>query len=367
MRPAALIIFSASVTLASCMSTSDTHSRRDAPRSRLARLHEQSTLNEVLIQSEILADATNHTLAHELRSGTRPNRITGHSQSKWQEPEQATARGRAIKQQAQRIQGPGDKRSYKHAKANALQHTPERTGNGLRPWRLRWQPLEISLNHGIGDVMVRSDGSRLGDRTDAAFAQIKADGGHGAGLHAEWWDSDSTLFSGKFMNDGVVPKVADAELGGVDLFPHLRFDYQYGEWHIPVRIGLFADWHQLDHQEARVEREWLSFGPRILIEPTLTMFHKDDGDIHLFGRIGGDLGTAWFSEEFRNGDEKDIIPRWACEIGAGIRGTYGSWHAEISYRLQHTMYGETQGQLFGNPGRTELQRQQLFFGIGFTY
>jgi hypothetical protein len=294
-------------------------------------MHEQRTLNEVLAHATTRAPA----LA--------------------QEP--------ATKLPPKPVQGPDSEQSPSHT----AQRPPERAVDGLRPFRLRWQPLKVTLNYGVGDIMVRSNNGRLNDRTGAMFARAMLDGGHGAGLHAEWWNSDANLFSGKFMSDGVAPNVADAELGGVDLFPHARFEYQYGDWNVPVRIGLFADWQQLDHQQARVEREWLSFGPRILVEPTQMLLQSDTGSLHLFARIGVDIGAAWFSEEFRNGDDKDMTPRWAGEIGGGLRGTYGAWHAELSYRLHHTTYGETQGDLFGNPGRTELQRQQVFFGIGYTY
>ena len=105
--------------------------------------------------------------------------------------------------------------------------------------------------------MVRADGTRYGDRTHATFVRARLDSGQGTALHAEFWGSDSDLFAGKFMSDGVAPKVADAQLGGIDVFPHVRFDNQFGNWSVPVRVGLFGDWSRLDHQQARVKREWL--------------------------------------------------------------------------------------------------------------
>lgn len=247
------------------------------------------------------------------------------------------------------------------------QRLPAGPQAGLRSFHHAWQPLVTTLDYGVGDVMVRADGTRLNDRADAAFARARIDSGAGAALHAEWWGSDSELFAGKFISDGVEPKKAHAELGGADVFPHYRFDNTSGNWSIPVRFGLFADWHQLDHQQARVEREWLSFGPRLVIEPTWKMLEGRDSSLHLFTRVGADAGAAWFTEEYRNGDDRDFLPRWAGEVGAGLRGEYGAWHFELGYRLHHTMYGESQGDLFGSPGRTELQRQQLFFGLGVSY
>lgn len=239
--------------------------------------------------------------------------------------------------------------------------------NGPRLFRNAWQPLVATFDYGVGDVMVRADGTLLNDRTDAAFACVRIDAGTGAALHAEWWGSDSELFAGVLIDAGVELKKANAELGGADVFPHHRFDNTIGDWSIPVRFGLFADWHQLDHQQARVEREWLSFGPRLVIEPTWKLLDGRDTNLHLFTRVGVDAGAAWFSEEFRNGDDRDSLLRWGGEIGAGFRGEFGSWHIELGYRLNHTMYGESQGDLFGSPGRTELQRQQLFFGLGINY
>lgn len=267
------------------------------------------------------------------------------------------------KLQPKPTQGPGSAQDPNHID----QQLPQRPGFGPRSYRESFRPLEATLDYGIGNIMARADGTRFNDRTDAAFARARLDTGSGAALHAEWWGSDSNLFSGQFMNDGVVPKVANAELGGIDLFPHVRFDHQHGDWSVPVRVGMFTDWQQLDHQQAGVEREWLSFGPRIIVEPTWTMAQGDHGSLNLFARVGGDVGAAWFSEEFRNGDDRDMTPRWAGEIGGGLRGVYGAWHAELGYRLHHTTFGKTQGDLLGQPGRTELQRQQVFFGFGFTY
>lgn len=359
MRPAAILTLSVSVALASCASPTPSIDWRDNQRTRLVRSHEQRTLTDVL--ADVIARAP--TTASELPA-TAPvaNIATGRVVER-KGPEPPLAREPATKLRRKPVQGPSSEQDPNHID----QRLPERADVGARSFHQRWQPLEATINYGVGDIMVRADGTRLNDRTDAVFARARLDGRHGAALHAEWWDSDANLFAGQFINDGVVPKAANAELGGIDLFPHIRFDHQHGDWSVPVRFGLFADWQQLDHQQARVEREWLSFGPRILVEPTWTMLRSNNGHLNLFARVGGDIGAAWFSEEFRNGDDKDITPRWAGEIGGGLRGTYGSWHAELGYRLHHTTYGQSQGDLLGNPGRTELQRQQVFFGLGYNY
>ena len=50
-----------------------------------------------------------------------------------------------------------------------------------------------------------------------------------------------------------------------------------------------------------------------------------------------------------------------------IRDSFGTVHAEAGYRLQHTFYGATEGDLWGDRSRTEFQSQQLFLGCGLTY
>jgi hypothetical protein len=357
MRPAALLALSVAVALASCASSTPSSNWRDNQHSRLTRMHEQRTLREVLADIIARAPATAATAASGLRQETP---VTNNAVER--KNVELTYQS-APKLQPKPVQGPGNEQNPSHID----QRLPAPADVGPRSFQARWQPLEATLDYGVGDIMARADGTRLNDRTDAVFARARIDTATGAALHAEWWDSDANLYAGQFLNDGVVPKAANAELGGIDLFPHVRIDHQHGDWSVPVRIGLFADWQQLDHQQARVEREWLSFGPRIVIEPTWTMLRGDNGSLNLFARIGGDAGAAWFSEEFRNGDDKDMTARWAGEIGGGLRGAYGAWHAELGYRLHHTTYGETQGSLLGSPGRTELQRQQVYFGVGYNY
>ena len=247
------------------------------------------------------------------------------------------------------------------------QRLPGAPQSGPRRFRHTWQPLEVTLDYGVGEVMARAEGTRLNDRADAKLARLRLDSGTGAALHAEWWSSDGELFADKFINDGIDAKPARAELGGADLFPHLSFDQSVGGWMIPMRLGLFADWQQLDHQEALVEREWLSFGPRLVIEPSWQFLQSQHLNLSLVSRLGVDAGAAWFTEEFRNGDDRDFLPRLGGELSAGLRASSGSWHLELGYRLRHARYGAMESELFGSPDSTDLQSQQVFVGFGVSF
>jgi hypothetical protein len=136
---------------------------------------------------------------------------------------------------------------------------------------------------------------------------------------------------------------------------------------MPVRLGAFADWQVLDHDTAGVEREWLSIGPRIVLEPTLRLLGDDDDSLSLFVRLGGDVGAAWFEERFRNGDDRDHALRLGGELGGGLRGKFGSLQLEAGYRVQHARIDGTDTSLLGDRDGTELQRQQVFLGFGWTY
>jgi len=330
MRPAEILTYAVFAALAGCSSSPApvADEWRDDQRWRLEREHRDRSLD----------DALNEVIAQAPLPVSRP--VSLPAAPRPQDPE------------AQKID----------------QRLPQRQGHGRRAFHHRWQPLQATVDVGAGNVMARANGTRLNDRTDAVFARARIDTGTGAALHAEYWASDQDLFRGSMINDGIVPRMADAELSGVDLFPHVRFDCALGEhWRMPVRVGAFVDWQQLDHQPARVEREWFSAGPRVVLEPTWHLLDGQDGSLQLFGRVGGDVGPAWFTEEYVNGDDRDVAARWSGEVGGGVRGVFGSWHAEIGYRLQHVTVGSTQGSLFGSPSRTELQRQQVFVGFGLTY
>ncbi|MCK5945245.1 MAG: hypothetical protein KAI24_24870 [Planctomycetes bacterium] len=323
MRPAQILAYAVFAALAGCASSEPSAS--DWQRDQLARLereHRHLPLADVL--AEVIAEAPAPRSEPPAAQGPEPDKID--------------------------------------------QRLPQRPGHGRRSFRHSWQPLVATVDVGVGDVMVRADGTRLNDRTDAVFARARVETGEGAALHAEYWASDPDLFRGDRINDGIVPRIADAELSGFDVFPHLRLDCDLGgDWRMPVRLGAFVDWQQLDHQPARVEREWLGFGPRVALEPTWHLLDGEQGSLQLFTRFAGDLGAAWFSEEFVNGDDRDVAARWSGEVGGGLRGSYGAMHAEIGYRLQHVMVGDLQGDLFGSSSGTELQRQQVFVGFGITY
>lgn len=244
---------------------------------------------------------------------------------------------------------------------------PPLPGQGPRAFRHDWQPLTVDVAGGFGDVMARAHGSRLGDRTPAWFTRALIETGGGAALEAQYWSSDDDLFGGNFINDGVAPAPADATLSGAELFPHVHFDLGKGALTVPVRIGAFTDWQRLEHQPAGVQREWLGFGPRLVLEPTWRFLSGDAGSLELFTRFGGDLGAAFFSEEFTNGDGRDVALRWGGELGAGLRGRLGDLRAELGYRLQHAHIGELNSALWGDRGYTDLQRQQLFLGFGLRY
>lgn len=253
--------------------------------------------------------------------------------------------------------------------ANARrEHIDQREPVGMRRFH---KPLPRWFAHatvGAGNVAVRSNGTQLDDRADAGFLRVGLESGIGAGLHAELWSSDSDLFEGRRINDGVTPAAADASLFGIQLYPHLRLpDVEYGAFSMPVRLGLYGDWQRLDHQDAHVEREWLSLGPRLLLEPTLRLLGDDTSRLELVGRAAGDIGPAWFAEEFRGGDDRDVTTRWSVECGLGLRGHMGRMQAEIGYDLHHTVLGGTDTDLLGDRSSTELQRQQFFFGLGLRF
>lgn len=248
------------------------------------------------------------------------------------------------------------------------QQEPPRSGVGARPFRSAPHPFTVTADVGIGNVSARIHGTRLDDRADATFAKVAIDAASGAALHAEIWSSDKELFAGRRINDGIAPANADAGLVGVQVFPHLRFDpWRDGALRMPVRLGLFVDWQQLDHDEARVEREWLSLGPKLQLEPTWRMFGRDHAALDLFGRLGGEVGPAWFTEEYRGGDDRDVTARWSGELGAGLRGYFGRWQGELGYQLHHTTFDSIDSDLYGNRSRTELQRQQIFVGLGVWF
>lgn len=245
---------------------------------------------------------------------------------------------------------------------------PAVAGVGPRPFRASRPALVAQAAVGVGNVTAHSHGTLLDDREQAAFARVGVDAATGAAVQAEFWSSGDDLFAGTMINDGVDPRPATATLRGISVFPHLRFDtLPEGRFTLPLRAGLFADWQAIDHDRAGVSRRWLSLGPRLVLEPTLRLFGDDDGWIDLVGRIGGEVGPGWFDESYRNGADGDVTARWSGEIGASLRAHVGRMQAEAGYGLHHTLFGSTDTDLLGNRSRTELQRQQAYFGLGIRF
>jgi len=328
MRLAATISLFVVSPFMACSTSTSAERWRDIQSQRLQRAHMPMTGKEAVDKSLELAPYYQHSLAWASRRIQQPDRS--------QDPK-------------------------------LDQRMPGGPASGPRRFRYAWQPFSATLDYGVGDVMFRADGTRLDGRADADFARLRIDSGTGAALHVDWSSSEGQLFDDIFINDGVDAKSAQAQLGGVDVFPHLRFDHEVGDWRIPLRVGLFADWQKLDHQQALVEREWLSFGPRLMLEPTWDLLAGQDLSLSLVTRLGGNAGAAWFCEEFRNGDDRDVLARVGGEVGAGLRAQSGDWSLEVGYRLRHTLYGETQSDLFGDVSDTEMQQRQVFISFGVNF
>lgn len=247
------------------------------------------------------------------------------------------------------------------------QQEPLAKGHGRRPFGSQNGPLRTGVRLGVGNVGARVERSQLDDRADARFAKITVDIGAGAGLEADFASSDADLFAGRRINDGVVPRDAATRFGAVGLFPHVHFDPFAGDFRMPVRLGAFTDWQQLDHETARVERDLLTIGPRLVLEPTWTFLDRGDTRLSAFARLGGDVGMTWFEESFRGGESRDTSLRWNGELTAGLRLDQGAFRGELGYGLQQALYLDLDGELLGLDRTADVQQQQVFLGFGFTY
>jgi hypothetical protein len=247
-------------------------------------------------------------------------------------------------------------------------HIDQREPAGFRPFQEPKPGWVANATIGTGNVGVRVKGTQLDDRAPAQFLRLAVDSDKATGLQIETWSSDTELYVGRRINDGVDPAAADASLRGLQLFPHLRLDeVRHGIFSMPVRVGMFGDWQRLAHESASVEREWVSIGPRLLLEPTVRLVGDDSAWLELVGRLAGEVGPAWFTEEFRGGDDHDVTSRWSTEFGLGLRGHVGRMQAELGYDLHHTTMGSVDSELLGDRSKTELQRQQLYFGLGLKF
>lgn len=247
------------------------------------------------------------------------------------------------------------------------QREPGRSTDGPRPFRSSLTPLRADLRVGAGNVGVRMKGTQMDDRADAWFGKASVDVATGSAIELDLWSSDGDLFAGRFVNDGVEPKPAAARVAGVGLFPHVVLTPIDGTFRLPVRLGAFGDWQQVDYQQARLERDYLSFGPRVVLEPTLRLLGDRSNGLDLFTRFGGDVGAAWFEESFRGGESSDTTVRFGGELTGGLRLQFGALRGEAGYSVQHAIYGDHDGELFGQDRQTGVQRQQVFFGFGITY
>lgn len=252
--------------------------------------------------------------------------------------------------------------------ATGRQHLDQREPAGFRHFREPQRGWVAAAIAGIGHVSFDAAGSQLDDTADAHFLRVSLESDKGTGVGLEVWGSDDDLFAGTRINDGVVPVAADARLQGMSLEPYLVFDgIRQGAFTMPVRIGVYGEWQRLAHENATVRREWISFGPRLELEPALRLVGDDTARLELFGRAAGELGPAWFAEQFRGGSDHDVTARWAIELDAGLRGRVGRMNAELGYGLHHAGFGATDTELLGDRSRTDVELQMLFLGVGLRF
>ncbi|MBL8754021.1 MAG: hypothetical protein JNK15_12045 [Planctomycetes bacterium] len=234
-----------------------------------------------------------------------------------------------------------------------------------RPFRV---PVSaVHATYGFAEVHVDVAGTRLDDRADAHVVSLGYENSSGIGLSGSFTSSDSGLFHGVRINDGVAPADADAALVGGDLFVHSHWHPQLGAVRLPVRLGLAVDQQTLRHERAGVERQWLGASARLVLEPTLRLLGNQERALDAIGRLGGEFGVAWFREDFHGGTDRDTPLRWGGEAGIGLRALFGRWNVDVGYELRHATIGQVDTDLFGRRDHTELQRQQVFVGGGITF
>ncbi|MBM4061480.1 MAG: hypothetical protein FJ265_10365 [Planctomycetes bacterium] len=234
------------------------------------------------------------------------------------------------------------------------------------------RPLRLSAAVAGGSVRTSVPGTQLRDRTNAAALQLGIDGTatarRGAGLQLRALSSDDDLFLGRFVNDGVEPRRADAELRGLSAFPHLRWEVDAaGDLAVTARAGLLADWLEFDHWQADVHRSWLSIGPAVAVEPRCRVFGDAAAHLDTFVRARADAGAAWLQERHRGGSDRDATARWSAGAGVGLAGTVGSFTAELAYEFQHLGFARTDTDLYGDRARTSVQQQWLWLGCAVTF
>jgi opacity protein-like surface antigen len=256
---------------------------------------------------------------------------------------------------------------------------PRATGSGAaasegpRPFSPLQQgaadPIELSLAIGIGRFEFRSSGERYDSRTDAVTFRVNAEPlRDGAGVELSGFLTDSTLFAGRTIHDGTSVVKADAQAFGIDMYPHVALQLdEGGPVRVPLRIGAFVDWLQLDHDAGGLDRTWFGFGARAQVLPELRLMERNARSLDLVGRLGGDLGGTWFHESFTTGDDSASTSRFGVEVGIGIRYRTGGLILDAGYRWILRHIGHTDTDLFGNVDGTETRLQELFLGIGGTF
>lgn len=185
------------------------------------------------------------------------------------------------------------------------------------------------------------------------------------GLRVDGFVTESDLFHGETVFNGLQQRPADATAYGIGMFPHaVLHPLQQGDFELPMRLGVFVDWMQLDHHDADVRRDWFWFGPRVELEPEYTFWRGARGSMSAFAHLGGDFGGSQFRETWANDDDSALGTRWRSEVGAGVRWQWRSLVGELSYRYRDTDLGGIDSDLFGGIRRVELRDQGLFLSIG---
>ena len=245
------------------------------------------------------------------------------------------------------------------------QREPQLPGTGPRPFRA--PVLAASAGVGLANVAVRIPGLGIDDRADARTLRLAVETATVA-LHLDATDSETELFPEQRISDGSMPAPADAALLALDAFPHVRFDtVDAPRVRLPLRLGVFADWRHLDHELAAVDRQWVSLGPRVVVEPTWRAVRGERFAVDVIASLGGEVGVASFREKWPTGDDRDTVARWGGEAGLSLRALFDRAHVELGYRVHHAVFGPTDGDLFGEQHRTEQQVQQLVLGFGYTF
>jgi hypothetical protein len=231
--------------------------------------------------------------------------------------------------------------------------------------------LSVGVVGGVGSVAFRAPGSRLDDRAPAARVQVhidlEPDAAEGSGLWLVAASTDSSLFRGTLINDGIEPQQADASWRDYGLFPHSRWRTRFGErLQVDWRLGLDFDFAAVEHRFAEVERRWWSLGPRFVAEPKWRLLGSADRRLDLVGRFGVTVAATHFSESTLLGSDAAVTGRWSGTAGLGLRYRVGPLTAELGYEWSPSGYLPTDTEVFGDRSvRMSQQWLQLGLQVGF--